>query len=174
MDYRRAYVPGACYFFTVVTGHRQPLLVDHIDRLRKAFRQVHAKHSFEIQAVVVLPDHLHTIWKLPNNDLDYSTRWMKIKRIFSTGLPSTARTASQKSKREKGVWQRRFWEHLIRDEQDWGNHLDYIHYNPVKHGYVTRVKDWPYSSFHRLVEKRWYTKDWGSKISDMVRGMHFE
>ncbi|SHF09829.1 putative transposase [Microbulbifer donghaiensis] len=174
MEYRRAYLPGACYFFTVVTDRRQPLLVDYIDRLRHAFRQVRNKHPFEIQAIVVLPDHLHTLWKLPRGDHDYSSRWMKIKRSFSAGLPATGLRESQRAKREKGIWQRRFWEHLIRDEEDWQRHLDYIHYNPVRHGYVRRAREWPYSSFHRLVAQGWYTEDWGSEVSDTVLDMQFE
>ncbi|WP_250458900.1 REP-associated tyrosine transposase [Microbulbifer litoralis] len=174
VEYRRAYVPGACYFFTVVTERRKPLLIDHIGRLRKAFRQILTKHPFEVQAIVILPDHLHTIWKLPEEDEDYSSRWKKIKRIFSTGFPSRAHTDSQKNKREKGTWQRRFWEHLIRSEEDWTNHLDYIHYNPVKHGYVNQVKEWPYSSFHRMVKRGWYPESWGTKVSKKVLEMNSE
>lgn len=174
MDYRRIYRPGACYFFTVVTQDRHPLLISHIDRLRNAFHQVRSRHPFQIQAIAVLPDHLHAIWQLPKGDDDFSSRWMKIKRLFSSGLHSPFRTESQRSKREKGIWQRRFWEHLIRDDEDWQNHFDYIHYNPVKHGYVSRIRDWPHSSFHRMVEKGWYPEDWGMHVPPQIADMNFE
>ena len=174
MDYRRAKIPGTTYFFTLVTEHRRPLLIEHIDRLRAAFRHVQEKRPFRMEAIVVLPDHLHTLWTLPEGDSDYSTRWMQIKRKFSSGLSAVPSNPSQASKREKGIWQRRFWEHCIRDELDWRNHLDYIHYNPVKHGLITRVCDWPYSSFHRFVERGWYSEDWGGEVSVEVRNMEHE
>ncbi len=164
MDYRRARMPGATYFFTVVTESRRPLLVENIERLRNAFRHARAKRPFHIDAIVILPDHLHTLISLPEGDNDYSSRWMIIKRKFSSALPAMPSTRSQASKREKGVWQRRFWEHCIRGEADWKNHMDYIHYNPVKHGNVQRVCDWPYSSFHRCVQKGWYRRDWGDGL----------
>ncbi|MEA2078271.1 MAG: transposase [Pseudomonadota bacterium] len=174
MDYRRAKIPGTTYFFTLVTEHRRPLLIEHIDRLRAAFRHVREKRPFRMEAIVVLPDHLHTLWTLPEGDSDYSTRWMQIKRKFSSSLSAAPSNPSQASKREKGIWQRRFWEHCIRDELDWRNHLDYIHYNPVKHGLITRVYDWPYSSFHRFVERGWYSEDWGDEVSVEVRNMEHE
>ncbi|WP_410510528.1 REP-associated tyrosine transposase [Nodosilinea sp. E11] len=162
MDYRRFYQPGGSYFFTVVTERRQPLLVDHIDRLRVAFRHGMEQYPFSIDGIVVLPDHLHTLWRLPDGDADFSRRWMVIKRKFSAGLKAEVTSTSQKLKREKGVWQRRFWEHCIRDEADWNQHMDYIHYNPVKHGYCTTPADWPYSSFRRSVEWGLYPADWGA------------
>ena len=153
--YRRHYVPGGTYFFTVALAERsRRLLVDHIDLLRASFRQVKAAHPFEIVAIVILPDHLHTVWTLPEGDSDYSTRWRQIKSGFSRALPHGERlSASHKTKAERGIWQRRFWEHTIRDEADLTRCVDYIHFNPVKHGYVTAVADWPHSSFHRSVSE---------------------
>jgi putative transposase len=156
MHYRRLYQPGARYFFTVVTENREPLLIDHIERLRAAFRLCLSRYPFEIDAIVVLPEHLHTIWRLPDNDADFSKRWMVIKRKFSAGLPSRVVSDSKTKKREKGIWQRRFWEHCIRDEEDWRRHVDYIHFNPVKHGYVSKPQDWPHSSFNQAIRKGWY------------------
>ncbi len=159
MDYRRLYRPGAGYFFTVVTEKRQPLLIQHIERLRDAFRLCLSRYPFEIEAIVVLPDHLHTLWRLPDSDTDFSQRWMVIKRKFSSGLSSGFVNDSKNRKREKGIWQRRFWEHCIRDEDDWRKHVDYIHFNAVKHGYVSQAHEWPYSSFHRAVRHGWYEKN---------------
>lgn len=142
MEFRRARIPGGTYFFTVVAAERRPLLIDNASRLREAFRSVKHRYPFHIEAIVVLPDHLHAIWRLPDGDADYPLRWSLIKRHFSIGLPAGWRTASRRSKREKGIWQRRYWEHCIRDENDLHRHLDYIHYNPAKHGFVNRVADW--------------------------------
>jgi len=130
-DYRRAYIPGGCFFFTVVTHHRQPLFAEgrNIDRLRDGFRRAMAKHPFRIDAIVILPDHLHSVWRLPEGDADFSLRWRLVKHYLAAGVP-----AATNRRGEKLVWQRRFWEHAIRDEEDWRNHIDYIHYNPVKHG----------------------------------------
>ncbi len=159
MEYRRFYQSGAIYFFTVVTENREPLLIDNIERLRAAFRLCLSRYPFEIEAIVVLPDHLHTLWKLPEGDKDFSRRWMVIKRKFSSGLPCGTVNASKAKKREKGIWQRRFWEHYIRNEEDWRRHVDYIHFNPVKHGYVSEPQDWPYSSYPQAVRKGWYETD---------------
>ena len=156
MEYRRFYQPGARYFFTVVTANRKPLLIENIEKLRAAFKTCKERHPFEIEAMVVLPDHLHTIWRLPEGDADFSKRWMVIKRNFSSGLPQEVTSASKIKKREKGIWQRRFWEHCIRNEGDWRRHIDYIHYNPVKHGYVDTPQEWEYSSFRLAVDKGWY------------------
>ncbi len=150
-QYRRLYCPGCCYFFTVVTYQRRPLLVANISRLREAFRYTKSKKPFIIDAIVVLPDHLHCLWQLPAGDLDFSGRWHQLKRYFSVGIDTPIN-----DRQEKQVWQRRFWEHLIRDEEDWEKHLDYIHYNPVKHGYVSDPSEWPYSSWSRAVAKGWY------------------
>ena len=138
MEYRRFYQSGARYFFTVVIENRKPILIDNIERLRAAFRLCLSRYPFAIEAIVVLLDHLHILWKLPEGDLDFSRRWMVIKRKFSSGLPIGAISASKAKKREKGIWQWRFWEHYIRDEDVWRHHVDYIHINPVKHGYVSK------------------------------------
>jgi len=156
MQYRRFYQSGARYFFTVVTEKRKTLLIENIERLRAAFRLCLSRYPFEIEAIVVLPDHLHAVWRLPEGDANFSKRWMVIKRKFSAGLPSRVVSDSKTNKREKGVWQRRFWEHCIRDENDWRQHVDYIHFNPVKHGYVSAPQDWLYSSFNQAVRKGWY------------------
>jgi putative transposase len=152
MDYRRAYVDGGCYFFTVTLANRKSdLLVQHIDTLRAAFKYVKERHPFKIDAMVVLPDHLHCIWILPEGDCDYAKRWALIKIYFSKKLLKTERVnASRAQKGERGIWQRRFWEHVIRDERDYLNHIEYIHNNPIKHGYVSNAQDWPYSTIHKF------------------------
>ncbi|MEW6689402.1 MAG: transposase [Pseudomonadota bacterium] len=164
MRYRRAEVSGASYFFTVNLADRsQALLVDHADVLRTVIREVQSRHPFRIDAMVVLPDHLHAIWTLPENDRDFSTRWMLIKAGFSRRLPvSEERNRSRMTKGERGIWQRRFWEHLLRDEKDYERHLDYIHYNPVKHGYVKRPVDWPHSSIHQFIARGIMGLDWAA------------
>jgi putative transposase len=161
-DYRRAFVTGGCYFFTVVTQDRRPLFADaeSVARLREGFRRVKAAHPFEIDAVAILPDHLHVVWRLPEGDADYPLRWRKIKHYFSVGMDPGAERASLSRRREKGVWQRRYWEHVVRDELDWQRHVDYVHFNPVKHGYVVRPGDWPYSSFSHAVAAGWYPAGW--------------
>jgi putative transposase len=131
-------------------------LIDHIDRVRAAFRLCKARYPFDIEAIAVLPDHIHTIWRLPETDVDFSKRWMVIKRKFSSGLCVEDVSVSKKKKREKGIWQRRFWEHCIRDEDDWRRHMDYIHYNPVKHGYCEKPGNWQYSSYQTAVRHGFY------------------
>ena len=162
MRYRRALVPGGTYFFTVnLLDRDRSLLVDHIDVLRTAIKAVRAKHPFEIDAWVVLPDHLHALWTLPAGDGDYPTRWALIKAGFSRGLSRHEPIGrSRRTKGERGIWQRRYWEHTIRDETDLERHASYIHYNPVKHGHVRRVRDWPHSTFHRDVARGIYPADW--------------
>ena len=152
-NYRRAWVRGGTYFFTVnLLERRRRLLVDHVDLLRGAFREAKASRPFSVVACVVLPDHLHCIWSLPQDDLDIATRWRHIKTTFSRSIPPGERRSQRRmAKAERGVWQRRYWEHLIRDDDDLRTHIDYIHFNPVKHGHVARVADWPYSSFHGYV-----------------------
>ena len=161
-NYRRNFVSGGSYFFTVnLANRRLRLLTDHIDILKAAFRDTRARHPFTIDAVVVLPDHLHAMWTLPDGDRDFDTRWRLIKSSFSRALPKDEDiSASRLNKGERGIWQRRYWEHTLRDEGDLGRHFDYIHFNPVKHGYVNRVQDWPYSSFHRMVRLGIYPSDW--------------
>ena len=170
-DYRRAYVPGGCFFFTVVTHQRQQLFAEHsnVERLREGFRRTMAKHPFHIDAIVILPDHLHSVWRLPDGDTDFSRRWRLIKHYVAAGVP-----AATNRRGEKSVWQRRFWEHAIRDEDDWRNHVDYVHYNPVKHGYVRRPGDWRWSSFERARQHGWYPPEWGVLDPANLRGMEFE
>ena len=170
-DYRRAFIPGGCYFFTVVTHARQRLFddIDNVTRLREGFRSTRQKHPFEIDAIVILPDHLHTIWRLPEGDANFSLRWRLIKHYLATGVSSISNRRG-----EKTVWQRRFWEHLIRNEEDWKNHVDYIHYNPVKHGYVNRAIDWPWSSCQRALERGWYPPGWGEQEPPNIHEMEFE
>jgi putative transposase len=163
-QYRRASVPGATWFFTVNLAERRGnrLLVDEIDVLRTAFRTVQAAHSFRMDAAVILPDHLHCIWTLPPGDSDFSTRWGLIKGNFSRSISKEERLSESRVKRgERGLWQRRFWEHLVRDEDDFRRHVDYIHWNPVKHGWVKRVADWPHSSFHIYLQRGVYGTNWG-------------
>ncbi|SFW37839.1 transposase [Nitrosovibrio sp. Nv17] len=161
-EYRRNFVKGGSYFFTVVLADRRlSLLVDHVDALREAFRLIRTAHPFHLDAMVVLPEHLHCIWTLPPDDADYPGRWRRIKAAFSRSLPDRyPRSKSQILKNERGIWQRRYWEHTLRDEDDYRRHMDYIHYNPVKHGYVGCVADWPYSTFHRYVAAGIYASDW--------------
>ncbi|MBU0568650.1 transposase [bacterium] len=167
-NYRRAR-EGRIYFFTVVTFSRQPFLCLEESRvaLRRVIKEVCLSRPFKINALVLLPDHLHCIWTLPEGDTDYSRRWGLIKSGFTKmvgkELVGNAHpTMSRRKHREGLVWQRRFWEHQIRDERDYEVHCNYIHYNPVKHGLVNAPKDWAYSTFHRYVKKDIYPEDWGS------------
>ncbi len=162
MQYRRNYVEGGTYFFTVNLLERdKTLLVDHINELREAVRWVKECQPFYIDAWVVLPDHMHAIWTLPEGDADYSSRWQEIKKRFSKSLPKNEPLSSVRERKgERGIWQRRFWEHTIRDERDFQYHVDYIHFNPLKHGMVHQVKDWPFSSFHRCVANGIYPVNW--------------
>jgi len=161
--YRRVRVPGGSYFFTVnLLERRRRLLVEHIDLLRESFRIVRQQRPFHIDAIVILPDHMHAIWTLPEGDTDYSGRWRSIKKRFAKGLPREELLSSTRIRRhERGIWQRRFWEHTLRDDRDYANHVDYIHYNPVKHGWVERPGDWPHSTFLRFVASGVYPNDWG-------------
>jgi putative transposase len=167
-NYRRNRIAGGCYFFTVNLAERRlSLLTDHITLLREAFRYARLRHPFTIEGIVILPDHLHAIWTLPKGDDDFSLRWRLIKSAFSRGLPSGERiSASRLRKGERGVWQRRYWEHTIRDDSDFARHMDYVHFNPVKHGHVARIADWPHSSFHRLVKLGVYPSDWAGDARD--------
>ena len=160
--YRRNFVAGGSYFFTVNLANRRfRLLTENIDLLRAAFRYTRQRHPFAIEAIVVLPDHLHTIWTMPEGDSDFAVRWALIKASFSRTLrKGEPVSASRRRRRERGIWQRRYWEHTIRDEDDLGRHLDYIHFNPVKHGHVACVATWPYSSFHRMVRLGFYPESW--------------
>ena len=176
MRYRRADVAGGTYFFTVNLAERKrTFLVDHVDVLREAMTNVKSAHPFHIDAMVILPDHLHALWSLPVGDCDYPTRWMLIKAGFSRRLPKgERRSESRVAKGERGIWQRRYWEHLIRDDLDYERHVDYIHYNPVKHGLVKAPEDWSYSSYGRAVEKGWYVPGWGRTEPERLRNMSRE
>ena len=169
-QYRRAKIEGSVFFFTVVLAERPSnLLFEEIERLRQSYRAVQQRRPFETIAVCILPDHLHALWALPESDADFSTRWSLIKSGFSRGLDAQTRSASKIVKREKGIWQRRYWEHAIRDNADLDRHVDYIHFNPVKHGHTLRVRDWPFSSFHRWVRLGAYPVDWAGNPSDGAR-----
>ena len=166
-EYRRAKIQGATYFFTVNCAERcnNRILENNIDALRQTFRKVKQRHPFKIDAIVILPEHLHCIWTLPPDDVDYGLRWGLIKSGFSRLISHNERRSKSRIKRgERGIWQRRFWEHMIRDEKDFERHVDYIHWNPVKHGWVKRVSDWPYSSFHDYVRKGVYSVDWAGEV----------
>ena len=172
MRYRRSIVRGGTFFFTVVLADRSTtLLTDHIDLLRQSFRTIRNRHPFEILAAVVLPDHLHTIWTLPATDNNYALRWSLIKSNFSRSLKiSEPVNMSRILKRERGIWQRRFWEHQIRDDMDLNSYIDYIHFNPVKHDYVESPHAWPYSSIHRFIRDGILSKDWARDTRDLKSG----
>ena len=165
MRYHHPPHPGQTIFFTVVTADRSPILIDEIDRLRGAFRQVMQRQPFAIDAIVVLPDHLHTIWRLPEGDGSYATRWSVLKRYFSVGIARADVRSSLRRRRERGVWQRRFWEHVVRDESEWNAYVDYIHYNPVKHGYCTAPGDWEFSSYRRFAARGQGTEGWEARLA---------
>ena len=165
--YRRADTPGGTYFFTVVTYRRRTILTAPESRaiLREVIDRVKQRHPFTIDAWVLLPEHLHCIWTLPPGDKDYSKRWGMIKAGFSKQAKDLFHhdewmNASKTRRREVTIWQRRFWEHQIRDEEDYQKHMDYLYFNPVKHGLVKHVNDWPYSTFHRYMKKGVYPEDW--------------
>ena len=157
MQYRRSRAKGAAFFFTVVTHGRRRFLCDeaNIKLIREAFQQVINRHPFSVDAFVLLPDHLHCLWTLPENDADFSMRWRQIKSYFS-------RKYHAECKGGQAIWQHRFWEHQIRDDGDFARHVEYIHFNPVKHGLVNSPKAWPYSTFHRFVQQGIYPGDWGA------------
>jgi len=179
-EYRRVIIKGGVYFFTIVTYERQKIFLlpevralfsDSLDHIQKY-------HPFIVIAYCILPDHVHFIWQMPENDANYSMRISQIKRRFSmryilqfgTNFP---KTESRQKRREVMVWQRRFWEHYIRDEEDLNKHIDYIHYNPVKHGVVDVVRDWNASSFHDYVRQGYYELDWGEEYEDEVKPYQF-
>jgi putative transposase len=167
-DYSRNFVAGGTYFFTCVTHQRQPILTTELGRrcLRNAILKIQADHPFELFAVVLLPDHWHAVWTLPAGDTRYPLRWQRIKEEFtkawlSDGGEELGQSASRTRHRMRGVWQKRYWEHTVRDETDLERCVDYIHWNPRKHGLCPRVRDWPWSSFHRFVNAGQYEIDWG-------------
>ncbi len=167
-DYRRYRIPGGTYFFTVNLLQRRPndLLIRHIDALRVAVYETRKRRPFHIDAWVVLPDHLHCVWTLPEGDDDNSNRWRCIKQAFSKAIPKTERRSQiRRARGERGIWQRRFWEHMILDDADYVTHIDYCHINPVKHGLVGQLVDWPYSTFHRYVQRGIYPVDWSTSAT---------
>ncbi len=171
-DYRRAFVPGGTFFFSVVTYRRKPWLVEADARaaLRDATTRCRVARPFVVDAWVLMPDHLHAVWTLPPGDTDYSTRWSQIKRTVSVLLADRKRddwiNDSKRSHRESTLWQRRFYEHTVRDDTDFERCVDYVHSNPVKHGHVTRVADWPWSTFHRYVQSGVYPADWMGGVAE--------
>lgn len=174
--YRRADIPGATYFFTVVTYRRQPILCDAPLRtaLRRAIEEVRASRPFTVDAWVLLPDHLHCLWTLPPGDADFATRWSLIKRRVSQFCREHYRrpewlAPSKRKHRESTLWQRRYWEHLIRDEHDCARHVDYIHHNPVRHGHCRTPGEWPYSTVHRYIAAGVLPADWGASAIPVDR-----
>jgi putative transposase len=169
MRYRRVFVPGASYFFTLVTHQRSPIFshASAVDLFRGVVRKVQAAHPFSLEAEVILPDHVHLLCSLPEGDFNYPMRLRLIKAAFTRAFlrqhhPIAQRSHSSTKQREQAVWQRRYWEHTIRDQNDFQAHLDYIHINPVKHGLVVAARDWPHSSFHAWVKRGAYEISWGS------------
>jgi len=175
-EYRRIKQPGGTIFFTVVTFGRRPILTSPESRsiLRKAWQNVQVKHPFQTLAVCLLPDHLHTIWQLPEGDTNTAVRWNEIKRHFSheylkvVGEGNNVRNESRIKRREAAIWQRRYWAHVLFDQEDLNNHFDYIHINPQKHGLVKQVMDWPWSSFHRYVQMGVYSQDWCRSMEEFL------
>ncbi len=170
--YFRVKLPGGCYFFTLVTFGRSKFLTSETARhiLRQVWKEVQRKHPFNVEAMCLLPDHLHCIWRLPDGDDDTPKRWRPIKAMFSkrylkAGGIEGQRNQSRRGKSEAAVWQRRYWEHTIRNDTDFAMHFDYIHFNPVKHGFVSSPQDWKWSSFHRYLRLGYYSEEWGSSQS---------
>jgi putative transposase len=168
MQYRRSNAEGGTYFFTLtLADRRSDLLVQHIDKLRAIFSDVKAAHPFAVVAMVVLPEHFHAIWRLPPGDADYPMRWSLVKAGFTRQMKKVEHIGvSRVIRRERGIWQRRYWEHQIRDEADLARHVNYIHYNPVKHGWVERPVDWPHSTLHGYIERGMEPPNWGGKLGD--------
>jgi len=171
-EYRRVFLKGGTYFITIVTYHRVPLFKNPESRkyLHNAFVDVKSRFPFNIDAVCLLPDHIHVLMRLPEDDADYPMRIREIKRLFTKAYlknigPGAPRNESRQRKNEAAIWQRRYWEHFIRDENDLNTHIDYIHYNPVKHGLVNSVAEWKWSSFHRYIRSGFYDLDWGKRIA---------
>jgi putative transposase len=173
-DYRRNRVPGGTFFFTVnLANRRSDLLVREIETLRASIRAVREATPFHVDAWVVLPEHMHCIWTLPDGDTNYSGRWREIKKRFTKAVSNVEVSRPEDLARQgRGVWQKRFWEHTVRDERDYAAHMDYVHFNPVKHGLVTNPAAWPYSTFQKCVALGLYDEAWGSEIQrDIPSGM---
>lgn len=180
-SFLRLYQPGGTYFFTVVTYDRRPIFRDPEARnhLGASMRTIAREKPFATVAIVLLWDHLHCVWSLPPGDHDFSTRWKAVKSRFTAewtrdGGTEAVVTLSQQRRGQRGVWQPRFWEHLIRDEEDLERYCDYIHYNPVKHGYAERPWDWPDSSFRRFVRMGDYSPEWGRSEPSNLEGCYWE
>jgi putative transposase len=174
--YRRWYQAGGLYFFSLVTFHKRPFLTSESARrhLRNALLQTRQERPFDLKAIVLMPDHIHCLWKLPAGDDDFSTRRRLVKSRFTIGMLESGfreleRNESRRKRQEHALWQRRFWEHLIEDEEDWKRHLDYIHYNPVKHGHVSLPRDWKFSTFVRYVSLGEYELPWGRTEPETLR-----
>ncbi len=175
VQYRRNRVSGGTYFFTATLRDRHAMtLVEYIDVLRTAMARTLRERPFAIDAMVVLPEHLHAVWTLPPGDVDYAGRWRLMKSCFTRALAKTGVGLSRNAKGEYDLWQRRYWEHTIRDDADLARHVDYIHFNPVKHGLVKRVVDWPHSSFHRFVRQGMCTPDWAGSDRQADSGSYGE
>jgi putative transposase len=165
--YRRNFVPGGTYFFTVTLADRaSAAMVDHLDALRMAFRIARRERPITIEAIVILPDHLHAIWTLPPGDSDFSGRWRRIKAYFTHRLVAAGAPVKRHRNDEYALWQRRFWEHTIRSEIDFERHVDYVHFNPVKHRLVSRALEWPYSSFQAYVGRGVLPADWAGDVKE--------
>jgi len=172
MRYRRAHSPGGTFFFTVNLADRtSSMLVDRIDALRDAVGTTLRGHPCTVLAWAVMPDHMHAIWTLPSEDGDYATRWMLIKQRFSRAIPAREVIGSSRRKKdERGIWQRRYWEHEIRSQRDLDRHVDYVHINPVKHGHTARASEWPYSSIHRYIRQGILSSDWACDFTETLGG----
>ena len=165
--YRRNFVPGGTYFSTVTLADRtSSAMVEHVGALRMAFRIARHERPFTIDAIVILPEHLHAIWTLPSGDSDFSGRWKRIKGYFTHRLVAAGMPVKRHRNGEYALWQRRFWEHTIRNEVDFERHVDYVHINPVKHRLVSCVREWPYSSFHVYVRRGLLPADWAGDVDE--------
>lgn len=165
--YRRNFVPGGTYFFTVTLADRtSSALIHHLGALRTAFRIARRERPFTIEAIVILPEHLHTVWTLPPDDADFSGRWRRIKAYFTHRLAAVGVQVKRHRNGEYAFWQQRFWEHTIRNAIDFERHVDYVHFNPVKHKLATRAREWPYSSFHAYVRRGLKPADWAGEVEE--------
>ncbi|PKO08177.1 MAG: transposase [Chloroflexi bacterium HGW-Chloroflexi-2] len=180
-EYRRLLINGGTFFFTVVTYNRIPLFKNPKCRsiLHNAWEDTQRRFPFKTIAICLLPDHLHCIWQLPEDDANYSVRWKEIKRLFTKQYlieigPGQQRNKSRQKRQEAAIWQRRFWEHAIKNDGDFERHLDYIHYNPIKHGYVEKASDWQWSSFHKFVHQGIYDNDWVGGNEGRIQGLDWE
>ena len=174
VGYRRNFVPGGTYFFTVALKNRSSsYLTEHVDLLINGIKTVQKRTRFNDIACVVMPDHMHTIWRLPEEDSDYPMRWKAIKSLFTRSLIKSGVDLAKTSRGEYPLWQRRYWEHTISGMQDLRSHIDYIHYNPVKHGYVSNACDWPYSSLHRYIRQGLLPQDWGGRAPSYPKDVNY-